>query len=74
MAAEGQRAAVTGAPPVAAAEDRALAAWLAGRRVLVAYGLLGDTTAALRRFGIDYMWAQQDWLRAVGAAPEVVRV
>ncbi|GAA0582080.1 hypothetical protein GCM10009416_20640 [Craurococcus roseus] len=56
-----------------APEDAPLAAWLAGRRVLVAYGLLGDTTAALRRVGIDYMWAQQDWLRAVGAAPEVVR-
>ena len=41
--------------------------------VLVLYGLLGDATAALRRVGIDYMWAQQDWLRAVGAAPEVVR-
>jgi hypothetical protein len=58
----------------AAPEDAPLAAWLAGRRALVAYGLLGDATAALRRFGIDYMWAQQDWLRAVGAAPEVVRV
>jgi hypothetical protein len=64
---------VTDASATAAA-DAPLAAWLAGRRVLVAYGLLGDTTAALRRFGIDYMWAQQDWLRAVGAAPEVVRV
>ena len=61
------------AAPVAP-EDAPLAAWLAGRRVLVAYGLLGDTTAALRRVGIDYMWAQQDWLRAMGAAPEVVRV
>ena len=55
-------------------DDGPLAAWLAGRRVLVAYGLLGDTIAALRRLGIDYMWAQQDWLRAMGAAPEVVRV
>ena len=75
MAAERLREAVTtgGDPPVAE-EDEALAAWLAGRRVLVAYGLLGDTTAALRRLGIDYMWAQQDWLRAMGAAPEVVRV
>lgn len=56
-----------------AAEDARLAAWLAGRRVLVAYGLMGDATAALRRVGIDYMWSQQDWLRAMGAAPEVVR-
>jgi hypothetical protein len=66
-----RRAAVAAAAPIAAA-DEPLAAWLSGRRVLVAYGLLGDTTAALRRFGVDYMWAQQDWLRAVGAAPEVV--
>jgi len=73
MAPEGLRAPVTAASPVAA-EDEPLAAWLAGRRALVAYGLLGDATAALRRFGVDYMWAQQDWLRAVGAAPEVVRV
>ncbi len=64
---------MTAAPRTAAAADARLAAWLAGRRVLVAYGLLGDTTAALRRIGIDYMWAQQDWLRAVGASPEVVR-
>ena len=64
---------MTGASAIAA-EDAPLAAWLAGRRVLVAYGLLGDATAALRRFGVDYMWAQQDWLRALGAAPEVVRV
>ncbi len=61
------------APTTASPADAPLAAWLAGRRVLVAYGLLGEATAALRRFGIDYMWAQQDWLRAVGAAPEVVR-
>jgi len=60
------------AAPVAAV-DAPLAAWLAGRRVLVAYGLLGDATAALRRFGVDYMWAQQDWLRSMGATPEVVR-
>jgi hypothetical protein len=73
VAAERLRAAVTG-PPGIAAEDAPLAAWLAGRRVLVAYGLLGDATAALRRVGIDYMWAQQDWLRAMGAVPEVVRV
>ena len=57
------------AAPAVAPEDAPLAAWLAGRRVLVAYGLLGDATAALRHFGVDYMWAQQDWLRAVGAAP-----
>jgi alpha-beta hydrolase superfamily lysophospholipase len=75
LAAESLRAPVIRPRPAAAVapEDAPLAAWLAGRRVLVAYGLLGDATAALRRVGIDYMWAQQDWLRAVGAAPEVVR-
>jgi hypothetical protein len=76
VAAERLRPAVlSGEHAVAEADDDGpLAAWLAGRRVLVAYGLLGDTVAALRRLGIDYMWAQQDWLRAMGAAPEVVRV
>ena len=64
---------MTGRPAAVAPEDAPLAAWLAGRRVLVAYGLLGEAGAALRRVGIDYMWAQQDWLRAMGAAPEVVR-
>lgn len=64
---------MTDAAAAVVAEDGRLAGWLAGRRVLVLYGLLGDATAALRRVGIDYMWAQQDWLRAVGAAPEVVK-
>jgi hypothetical protein len=74
VAAERLRDAVTAGDPAIAEADEPLAAWLAGRRVLVAYGLLGDTTASLRRLGVDYMWAQQDWLRAMGAAPEVVRV
>lgn len=47
---------------------------LAGQRVLVAYGLLGELTAALRPVGIDYLGAQQDWLRAAGARPQVVRM
>lgn len=47
---------------------------LAGQRVLIAYGLLGEVTAALRPIGIDYLGAQQAWLRAAGARPEVVRV
>lgn len=55
-------------------EDAALRAWLAGRPALFAYGLLGDVTAKLRPLGFDYMWAQQDWLRAMGAVPQVVRV
>jgi hypothetical protein len=61
---------VTEAP----AGEEALRAWLAGRPALLAYGLIGEATARLRRLGVDYMGAQQDWLRAMGAAPEVVRV
>jgi hypothetical protein len=70
---------LTDAPPAAGRSpapslgDAALAAWLSGRRVVLAYGLLGDATARLRPLGVDYMGAQQDWLRAVGARPEVVR-
>ena len=55
----------------AGGEEAALRAWLAGRRVLLAYGLLGEATAAV---WLDYMGAQQAWLRAQGAAPQVVRV
>lgn len=47
---------------------------LAGQRVLIAYGLLGEVSAAFWPIGIDYLGAQQDWLRASGARPEVVRV
>lgn len=47
---------------------------LARQRVLIAYGLLGEVSAAFRPIGIDYLGAQQDWLRAAGARPEVVRV
>lgn len=55
-------------------DEASLRAWLAGRPALFAYGLLGDVSAKLRPLGFDYMWAQQDWLRAMGAAPQVVRV
>ncbi len=51
-----------------------LEAWLAGRRVLLAYGLMGDASARLAGLGLDYMGVQQAWLRRQGAAPEVVRV
>jgi len=51
-----------------------LEAWLAGRPVLLAYGLLGDVSAALGPVGVDYMGAQQAWLRQTGARPAVVRV
>ncbi|MBY0332719.1 MAG: hypothetical protein K2X49_18845 [Acetobacteraceae bacterium] len=55
-------------------DDAALRDWLAGRPVLIAYGLLGDVSARLRPLGFDYMGAQQDWLRRMGARPQVVRV
>ena len=45
------------------AEDRALAARLAGHRVLVCYGLLGEVMASLRPIGVDYMANQLAWLR-----------
>lgn len=63
---------MTAAPP--AAEDARLRAFLAGRPCLFAYGLLGDVTARFRRLGFDYMGAQQAWLRAQGALPQVVPV
>ncbi|MDN3566108.1 hypothetical protein ACFQY5_27270 [Paeniroseomonas aquatica] len=50
-------------------EDRALAARLAGQRVLICYGLLGELVASLR---LDYMASQLAWLRRIGVATEVV--
>jgi hypothetical protein len=47
---------------------------LAGARVLLAYGLLGEVFAGLRPLGFDYMGAHLDWLRAEGAEARVVRV
>ncbi|KAA2214723.1 hypothetical protein [Teichococcus oryzae] len=47
---------------------------LRGRRILMAYGLLGEALNRLRPFGMDYMGAQLAWLRAEGAAAEVVAV
>ncbi len=49
------------APP--AAQDAALAAALAGHRVLLAYGLLGELMQRFAPFGLDYMGAQLGWLR-----------
>ncbi|WP_426957350.1 hypothetical protein [Muricoccus radiodurans] len=46
---------------------------LAGRRVLLAYGLFGEVIAALRPLGAEYMHAHVDWLRAAGADVSVVR-
>jgi hypothetical protein len=42
----------------AAATDRALAQMLEGKRVLIAYGLVGELLAAMHRFGVDYMKSQ----------------
>ena len=62
---------MTGAP---GPEEVEIRAWLGGRPVLLAYGLLGDLTAKLARVGFDYMGRQQDWLRRMGALPQVVQV
>ncbi len=45
---------------------------LAGRRVLLAYGLAGEAIARLSVVGFDYMGTQLAWLRASGAEAEVV--
>ncbi len=52
-----------------------LAATLAGQRVLVAYGLLGEIVAAMRPLGVDYMDKQVAWLRdSLAADVSVVRL
>lgn len=54
-------------------DDAALAAALAGARVLLAYGLLGEVFARLGRLGVDYMGGQLAWLRgALGAESAAV--
>jgi len=47
---------------------------LGGRRVLLAYGLLGEVAASLHRFGVDYMNSLQAWLATQGADAAVVRL
>ncbi len=47
---------------------------LAGQRVLLVYGLMGELAAALRPFGMDYMHPLRDWLRAQRAVPTVVKL
>ncbi len=47
---------------------------LAGRRVLLVYGLLGEVAASLRRLGIDYMHGELDWLASEGADASVVHL
>jgi hypothetical protein len=68
LAARGLRAPVTGADPAAVASR------LAGCRVLLAYGLLGEVLARFGRLGVDYMGAQRDWLLGLGLPAEVVPV
>ena len=53
-------------------DDLDLAAALTGCRLLLCYGLLGELMARLRPIGLDYMGAQQDWLRALGLPVQVV--
>jgi hypothetical protein len=55
--------------------DQALARALAGKRVLIAYGLIGERLAAMRRIGVDYMATQAAWLRhEIGAEVAVIRL
>lgn len=59
----------------AALSDQALARALAGKRVLIAYGLIGERLAAMRRIGVDYMATQLGWLRhEIGAEVAVVQL
>ena len=51
-----------------------MTASLAGRRVLLVYGLLGEVAASMRRLGIDYMHGELDWLAAEGADASVVNL
>jgi hypothetical protein len=55
-------------------EDAALADRLAGTRVLLCYGLLGEVMAGLRPVGLDYMAGQIAWLTRIGVAASVVRL
>ncbi|WP_439596884.1 hypothetical protein [Falsiroseomonas sp.] len=54
--------------------DAALAARLAGTRILLCYGLLGEVIAGLAPIGLDYMGAQLAWLRGLGLAVEVIKL
>lgn len=54
--------------------DSDLARRLAGTRVLLCYGLLGEVMAGLRPVGIDYMAGQLAWLHGIGVAATVVRL
>jgi hypothetical protein len=52
--------------------DAGLAAALAGHRVLLAYGLLGELMQRFAPFGVDYMGAQLAWLRGTLGLPAAV--
>ncbi len=55
--------------------DADLAGALAGHRVLLAYGLLGELMQRFRPFGMDYMGTQLAWLRETLRLPaEVVKL
>lgn len=47
---------------------------LAGQRILLVHGLMGEVMAALRPIGVDYMRGLADWLRAEGAQAGVVKL
>lgn len=47
---------------------------LAGQRVLLVYGLMGDLVAALQPLGLDYMQPLAEWLRGQGGEASVVRL
>lgn len=47
---------------------------LAGQRVLLVYGLMGELVAAFHPLGLEYMHRLRDWLLAEGAEPEVVKL
>jgi len=65
----------TGPGTDSAGLDHALARALAGRRVIIAYGLVGDFLATMRRIGVDYMATQVRWLQqGLGAEVTVARL
>jgi hypothetical protein len=47
---------------------------LAGQRVLLVYGLMGELIAAFRPLGLEYMHRLADWLREQGAEASVVKL
>jgi hypothetical protein len=58
----------------AARQDAELAQRLAGHRVLLCYGLLGEVIAGLKPIGVDYMAGQRAWLEGLGIAVAVLKL